>query len=338
MATGGSRRTVSSRTTVQKPIVREHGASTHSLAITDKIKAYLLNHQQVGIQTLRNLFTTWLTSTMTWMVIGIAFALPTILYLLLTNLGNFGGSWDGKPRVSLYLGSEITESEGRKFAAQLTLNNWIMNTRYISAESALAEFEENSSLGDVLASLPGNPLPAVIEIESGSISPAEIKLKLTQLETRQEVERISVDIEWIERLFALLALGERFVTAIGVFLGLGVVLAVGNTIRLAIENRRAEIEIIKLVGGTDRFVRRPFLYLGFWYGIGGALSAWLMVQASLSFLTVPIERLIHSYQNDFILKGLGVPETGVLLLIGAFLGIFGAAVAVGRHLHEIEPS
>jgi len=337
MATGGSRRTVSSRTTVQKPIVREHGASTHSLAIPDKIKAYLLNHQQVGIQTLRNLFTTWLTSTMTWMVIGIAFALPTILYLLLTNLGNFGGTWDGKPRLSLYLGSEITESEGRKFAAQLTLNNWIMNTRYISAESALAEFEENSSLGDVLASLPGNPLPAVVEIESGSISPAEIKLRLTQLETRQEVEKISVDIGWIERLFALLALGERFVTAIGVFLGLGVVLAVGNTIRLAIENRRAEIEIIKLVGGTDRFVRRPFLYLGFWYGIGGALVAWVLVQGSLVFLSAPVETIAQSYRDDFALSGPGILDSTIILLAGTGLGVSGALLAVSRHLSDIEP-
>ncbi|MFT7091945.1 MAG: cell division transport system permease protein, partial [Candidatus Azotimanducaceae bacterium] len=146
------------------------------------------------------------------------------------------------------------------------------------------------------------------------------------------------DLEWIERLFALLALGERFVTTLGLFLSLGVVLAIGNTIRLAIENRRAEIEIIKLVGATDAFVRRPFLYLGFWYGFGGALVAWLMVQASLIVLSGPIEQLLDSYQNQFLLEGLDLITTLTLFGVGIGLGVVGAAVAVGRHLHTIEPN
>jgi cell division transport system permease protein len=146
-----------------------------------------------------------------------------------------------------------------------------------------------------------------------------------------------VDLQWIERLLAILAVGERLVMALSVFLGLGVLLAIGNTIRLAIENRRAEIEVVKLVGGTDGFVRRPFLYLGFWYGLGGAVIAWLMVQGSLVFLAVPIERMILSYDEKFILSGLGLSESALLLGLGCILGISGAALAVGRHLHQIEP-
>jgi cell division transport system permease protein len=131
--------------------------------------------------------------------------------------------------------------------------------------------------------------------------------------------------------------GERLVTALSVFLGLGVLLAIGNTIRLAIENRRAEIEVVKLVGGTDGFVRRPFLYLGFWYGLGGAIIAWLMVQGSLAFLSVPIDRMILSYDEEFVLSGLDMLESTFLLGFGCTLGIAGAALAVGRHLHQIEP-
>ena len=131
---------------------------------------------------------------------------------------------------------------------------------------------------------------------------------------------------------------QRFVIALGGFLSLGVLLVIGNTIRLAIENRRAEIEVVKLVGGTDSFVRRPFLYLGFWYGLGGALSAWVLVGLSLIFLATPVEMLLASYQGDFVVSGLGFNESLLLLASGGGLGILGATLAVGRHLRRIEPS
>ncbi|MEO2177257.1 MAG: permease-like cell division protein FtsX, partial [bacterium] len=307
------------------------------LGMLGKMSAYLKHHRQVGFETLRNLFSTLLTSLMTWMVIGIALALPAMLYILLTNLGNLGGEWDGKPRLSLYLKAGTSEKAGIALSENLFSDPDVAMASYITSDSALAEFQKNSGFEDVLASLPNNPLPAVIEIELEALSPAETKLKVTQVESWPEVESISVDLEWIERLFVILALGERFVMALSMFLGLGVLLSIGNTIRLAIENRRAEIEVVKLVGGTDGFVRRPFLYLGFWYGLGGAVGAWLMVQASLLFLSEPIERLLLSYQEEFTLIGLGASETAVLLGIGCILGVLGAALAVGRHLHRIEP-
>jgi cell division transport system permease protein len=274
---------------------------------------------------------------MTWMVIGIALALPAILYILLANISNFSGGLDGKPRVSLYLTGKTDEQSAISLAKKLKEGPDITETRYITADGALAEFQEETGLGDILDSLPSNPLPSVIEVEFGAISPADIKLRVNQLESMPEVESVSVDLEWIERLLAILAVGERLVTALSVFLGLGVLLAIGNTIRLAIENRRAEIEVVKLVGGTDGFVRRPFLYLGFWYGLGGAIIAWLMVQGSLAFLSVPIDRMILSYDEEFVLSGLDMLESTFLLGFGCTLGIAGAALAVGRHLHQIEP-
>jgi cell division transport system permease protein len=135
----------------------------------------------------------------------------------------------------------------------------------------------------------------------------------------------------------MLQFGERLVVSLGFVLALGVLLVIGNTIRLAIENRRSEIEIIKLVGGTDRFVRRPFLYLGFWYGAGGALVAWLLLQGSLLFLSGPVEILAQSYRDDFALSGLSALDSLAILLGGSGLGILGAIVAVRRHLREIEP-
>jgi cell division transport system permease protein len=128
------------------------------------------------------------------------------------------------------------------------------------------------------------------------------------------------------------------VYTLAAFLGIGVALAIGNTIRLAIENRRSEIEIIKLVGATDAFVRRPFLYLGFWYGFGGALVAWILVQFSFLLLGEPIEALMLSYQNQFTLQGLGFGVSLLMFALGSGLGVAGSAVAVSRHLHTIEPT
>ena len=153
-----------------------------------------------------------------------------------------------------------------------------------------------------------------------------------------QVDRVSVDLQWLERLFAILSFSRRLVTAFGLVLALGVLLVMGNTIRLAIENRRQEIEVVKLVGGTDAFVRRPFLYLGFWYGLGGALLACLLLQISLLVLSAPVEVLAQSYRDDFALQGPGL--TGILLLLvtGSLLGVLGSLIAVSRHLAAIEPA
>lgn len=274
---------------------------------------------------------------MTWLVIGIALSLPTILLLLLANVSHIGTEWEGKPRISVYLKSVVSEEDGRRFATGLRSVDGIETVAYISPDEALAEFQALSGFGDVLDALDHNPLPAVVEVAPSFEEPAELQLLVTRLTGMNEVDSVSVDLAWIERLFAILALGERFVAALAFFLALGVLLSIGNTVRLAIENRRAEIEVVKLVGGTDSFVRRPFLYLGLWYGLGGALTAWLMVQVGLLLLSGPVDRLVRSYDDQFALVGLGPGATLVLLATGALLGIVGAALAVGRHLHEIEP-
>ena len=231
---------------------------------------------------------------MTWLVIGIAMALPAILYLLLSNVTALGGDWDGQPRISVYLKQQIDDNAGREFMRTLALEQEVLAVDYISADEALLEFQARSGLANVIASLGVNPLPAVIEITPSANQAVAMKMLVLRLEGDQRVESVDLDLEWIERLLALVALGERFVTALSCFLGLGVLLSIGNTIRLAIENRRAEIEVVKLVGGTDSFVRRPFLYLGFWYGAGGAMMAWVLVEVSFLFLSGPVERLMAS--------------------------------------------
>jgi cell division transport system permease protein len=323
-----------------KPVTKTPTASTASLSsrsTLDKVQSWYRHHQRIAWESLSQLLDSWFTSLMTWLVIGIAIALPTILYLLLGNLTSLGGDWDGQPRMSVYLKAEVTDSVGRVFMQSLLREEEVLDASYISADEALVEFQARSGLANVIASIGVNPLPAVIEITPAAQHTAGMKLLVVRLEGDERVESVDLDLQWIERLLALVALGERFVSALSFFLGLGVLLSIGNTIRLAIENRRAEIEVVKLVGGTDSFVRRPFLYLGFWYGAGGALMAWLLIESSFLFLSGPIERLMESYNDAFSLSGLGFVNSLFLFAGGSLLGVLGAALAVSKHLHSIEP-
>jgi cell division transport system permease protein len=310
------------------------GASTHSLGVTDKVKSVGVHHLETCVKTLRELLSTWLASLMTWMLIGIALALPAFLHVLLTNTMALGQNFDGTAKINIYL---VRSADHASLIQQLEDDPAVDELRLITAEAALVDFQQDSGFSNILNSLPANPLPDVVELKPTDSAPVALELLTSKLEAREEVERVAVDLEWLNRLQAVLALGDRFVSTLALFLCIGVALAIGNTIRLAIENRRAEIEIVKLVGATDAFVRRPFLYLGFWYGFGGALIAWLLVQISFLVLSGPIERLLVSYQNQFALEGVGFMATLLMFIAGSLLGVAGAAISVSRHLHTIEP-
>jgi cell division transport system permease protein len=313
------------------------GATAPRRSIRGKTNAWLDHHRKVAYESLSSLLRDWMTSLMTWLVIGIAIALPVLLFVMLVNVGEIGEDWDGDPRISLYLKQGVSEADGRSLGTRLRQDADIESVLYISANEALSEFRALSGFGDVMNALDKNPLPAVLELKPSNADVGELRLKVAMLARNELVDTVKFDLEWIERLFAMLLLGERLVMSLGLVLALGVLLVIGNTIRLAIENRRSEIEIVKLVGGTDSFVRRPFLYLGFWYGLGGSVLAWVLVQASLLFLAGPVEVLAQSYRDDFALTGLNAASTAIIFGGGTILGVFGALLAVGRHLSEIEP-
>jgi|TARA_B110000305_G_scaffold125216_1_gene140216 cell division transport system permease protein len=274
---------------------------------------------------------------MTWLVIGIALGLPLILYVVLQNVSSISGDWGGKPRVALYLTQEATLQAGQALTRQIEQRVDIDEAVFISSTNALQEFQRRSGFGEVLSTLDRNPLPHVIEVVPANPDPIDLKRLVSAWEVNALIGNVSVDLQWLERLFALLVFAERLVTALAIVLGLGVMLIMGNTIRLAIENRRQEIEVIKLVGGTDAFVRRPFLYLGFWYGLGGAVTAFFLLQTSLYFLSSPVEMLAQSYRDNFALQGLDLLGNLLLLVSGSILGIIGSVLAVSRHLADIEP-
>ena len=314
------------------------GATVTKTGLRDRLVAWLSHHQRVSLSTLAELLGNPYTSLMTWLVIGIALGLPLILYVVLQNVSSISGDWGGKPRVVLYLTQEVTLEGGQALAMEIEQRDDIEETVFVSSAKALQEFQRRSGFGDVLSTLDRNPLPHVIEVVPVNPDPLDLGKLVSAWEVNMLVENVSVDLQWLERLFALLVFAERLVTALAIVLGLGVMLIMGNTIRLAIESRRQEIEVIKLVGGTDAFVRRPFLYLGFWYGLGGAVTAFFLLQTSLYFLSAPVEMLAQSYRDDFALQGLGFLSNLLLLVSGSILGIIGSVLAVSRHLADIEPA
>ncbi len=318
---------------------REQGASHSKTSFSDKFQSYLHNHQLVAKESLLRLINAPMASLMTWLVIGIALALPAALYVALGNLQELGRAWDGAAQISLYLKMDVSHEEAKALAQQLRLRPEVGSTEFISREQALEEFRTLSGYGDVLQSLERNPLPALITLRPEHKEDAtQITEGLMQeLQALPQVELAQLDLQWVQRLYSMMRLGQRLTLALALLLALGVLLVIGNTIRLAIESRRDEILIVKLVGGTNAFVRRPFLYCGFWYGLGGGIIAWLIISIALSWLSHSVSELAGLYQSQFQLLGLGLADTVTLWCGGALLGLFGAWLAVTRHLGAIEP-
>jgi cell division transport system permease protein len=216
----------------------------------------------------------------------------------------------------------------------------VASVELIPADAALQEFREFSNFGAALDALTDNPLPHALVVRPSSThaSPAEIDALRRHLQNWPEVDLVQVDTEWVKRFHSILDLVRRVLALVAGLLAIGVIVIVGNTIRLDIENRRMEIEVTKLVGGSDAFVRRPFLYSGFWYGLLGGGLACGLVALGAWLLQEPVGRLAGLYGSDFRLIGLDPRMTGVLLGAGTFLGWFGSWLATSEHLHEIEPT
>jgi len=304
-----------------------------------QLRAWLFHHRITAWDSLVNLLRDPVPGLMTCLVIGIALSLPGALYFTLDRVQVFSGQWQQATGMSLFLDRDLGPERGFALAAELAAREDIASTRYISAEEAMVEFEELSGFGDILESLDGNPLPGVIEVvpQIQDLKSESTRRLVVVLEALPEVAHASLDMRWVQRLYGIVALGQKLVGLLAVLLGAGVLLVVINTIRLTIQNRKEEILVVKLVGGTDAFVRRPFMYTGLWYGLGGGVCAWLVVSLALNWLQGPVMRFARLYDSDFALGSLPLAESLLLCLSGAFLGVGGAWLAVARYLREVKP-
>lgn len=313
------------------------GASVAKTQFSHRFESYKNHHKEIARSSLQRLLATPLPTAMTVLVIAIALALPVGLFVLLKNAQALSRDWDGNAQISLYLKLQTKEQAVISLARRLDERPEVAKTQYISKEQALEEFKALSGFGEVLTELDDNPLPAVIVVYPKARDLVQAELLQQELAKLPEVDSAQLDAEWVRRLHAMLDLAERFVLALGLGLSFAVLLVIINTIRLAIENRRDEIVVVKLVGGTDGFVQRPFLYTGFWYGLGGGIVALVLIQSVLFWVDSPVARLADLYSSAFSLRGLGFGPTVILLLGSGGLGWLGAWWAVRQHLRAIEP-
>lgn len=274
---------------------------------------------------------------MTWLVIGIAIALPTGLWVVLDNLSQLSGQLDRPAQLSVFLQMDAQAQDARSLALTLAQRDDIHSATFIDRDQALTEFVQRSGMGELAQGLAENPLPHLLLIDPVAASPDTLAALRGELEALPEVQEALLDTLWLQRLQSLMTLGRRAVQLLAALLLAAVVLVLGNTIRLAIESRRDEIVIVKLVGGTDAFVRRPLLYTGLWFGLGGGVVAAILVALGTLLLAAPVNALSGAYQSSFMLQGLGLVNSLQLVLLGALLGLAGAWLAVARHLKAIEP-
>lgn len=316
----------------------QSGASAQDLSLKKRVESWLAHHQQVAVETLIRLLQNPFSSVLTWLVIAIALTLPGALWMALDNTAQLSNQFQASGRITLYLSPEASLEEGQALSERLKQVDNVVTTEFIDAETALVEFREHSGLQAALDFLPSNPLPSTIYVEPPlGLETEQVQHLLATLKSYHHVDSVQLDIAWVERLHSILALAERTVLVLGSLLALAIILVVGNTIRLAIAARVDEIRVVKLVGGTNAWVRRPFLYTGLWYGMIGGLLAWILLIICWLILKGPAADLAMLYGSHFRLKPLSASAAMVILCCAMFLGWIGAWWSVSRHLGEIEP-
>ena len=302
------------------------------------LTGYLERHAQTCVASLGRLAREPVAALMTIGVISLALAIPGCLYLLVQNARAVSSGYSGALDLTVYLKPGDSELRARNLAEQIGRRAEVASTRLVTATEGLAEFRRWSGFGPALDALKDNPLPHAVVVRPREATAESVERLRSALAGLPGVDAVNVDAAWVRRFLALLDVLRRTLFILALVLGAAVLVVVGNTIRLDIDVRRPEIEITKLVGGSDAFVRRPFLYGGLWYGLGGGLLAWLVVSAFSLGLAGPINRVAGAYDSRFALTGLSWPAVAVLVLGGALLGWAGAYVAATRHLREIEPA
>ena len=301
--------------------------------------SYFARHLQVLLATVGDVFRTPLSTLMNVMVIGITLALPSIGLSLLESAQTLNATWDSKPKVHIYLAPDLAPEDITLINNELQLAEGVASSTVITKEQALDDFKRISGLDTELQALDSNPLPTtLIATPTDAFStPAQLQLLQTSLQKIDGIDSVNMNIEWLQRFNAILSILRTLTLTVGALLAIAVVLITSNTVRLLITDRREEIVIAKLVGATNAFVRRPFLYFGVMQGLlGGALACCIHLITHIT-LNQPVAALAQSYDSSYSLTAPGAVQLLSLLLIGGVLGWLAARLSVARHLHQIKP-
>lgn len=302
------------------------------------VSTWFGRHMTTAGSSFRKLLATPFASLMIVGVIAMTLALPTSLHLLVVNALAVSGGWEDALDFSVFLDEKLSADAAEQLRDLIGERADVEGVTLITSEEALEDFRDQSGFGAALDQLSTNPLPHTLVVRpAASNTPASMELLREELDKLPETVAVQVDTEWVQRFHAILDIIDQGIGIGAVLLGLAILVIIGNTIRLDVENRRDEIEVIKLIGASDGFVRRPFLWSGAWFGLLGGLLAVGLVQWGFYLLDEPVGRLAGLYSSNIELIQLSLGEAAIVIGVGVLLGLFGSWFAATRRMRAIEP-
>lgn len=301
------------------------------------MKHAFIQHGIVLRSALRRIFSSRLGGFFNILVIGIALSMPTGMYLLLQNVQGLVTKLSGTPQISLFLDLNARTDDVDKLRKQLAEHPAIDRAEFVARADALEQLRQSTGLADVIGGLEKNPLPDAFILYPKPGEAPTLEALRSELAKLPKVEQAQLDSAWAYKLEALLKFGRMAVLILASLLSLALVAITFNTIRLQILTQREEIEVSKLIGATNGFIRRPFLYFGAIQGLLGGIAAYLIIGISLLLLNHQIGALAQLYASEFKLHPLSPGDSLTLLLFSMYLGWLGAWLSVARHLSQIEP-
>ena len=316
-----------------QPRVKRNTRAGQSESFVDLVKL----HRRIATHSASRLLQTPASSLVTLFVVAVALLLPALLFGLNSNLASLLDGFQKSAQVTLYLQDNVSEADGQELSDDLLTRNDIEDAYYISPSQALDEFGASSGLEDLLIEMTANPLPGAIVLTPSDVSSSAVDELARQLQELSQVDVVQIDSLWLQKLAAISNLVSAIGSVLAVIVILGLFFVVGNTIKLAIENRKAEILVIKLVGGGDMYAARPFLYTGLLYGLGGGILATLLQGIVLATFNSNLEVLMRLYESDFQLRGFGLMSSLLIIVAGAAIGWTAALMASLRHIRAINP-
>lgn len=324
------------RRSAPKPQQSRRGRNTRA-GQHESLSDQLQVHRRVARTSIARLLQTPASSFVIVFVVAVSLLLPALLFSLNSNIDSLLSEFESSAQVTLYLRGDVSDAGGAAISEDLLTRDDIVDARYVSPAEGLEEFGAASGLQNLLQEMESNPLPGAIILTPADAAPARVDELVSELQAITGVDLVQVDSRWLQRLAAISNLIRTIGRLLSAIVILGLFFIVGNTIKLAVENRKAEIRVIKLVGGTDLFAARPFLYSGLFYGLAGGVLAVILQTIVLISLNSSLEALLQLYESDFSLRGFGLRNALLVVVAGAVVGWSAALLASMRHIRGINP-
>jgi len=296
------------------------------------VKGWLLHHRQAAALAARRLAATPLNTLLGALVLGIALALPAGGEMLLANFQRLAQRVAATPQISVFMALDAAKGDVADVESRLRRHAQTREVRLVRRDDTLKRFKESEGLAEVIENLPRNPFPDAFVVVPRDEAPAALEAMRDEFAKYPRVEHVQLDSAWVKKLDALLRLTRLAVALLAAVLGVALVAVTFNTIRLQILTQRDEMEVSRLLGATDAYIRRPFLYFGALQGLAGGLVAWLAVLGATFLLRGPVGEVARLYGIEFSMHILPFPDTALLFGLAALLGWLGAWLSLSRHL------